>query len=305
MPCEEGFRGEAPTPKEVVLATYMLAAVSDLHAGSVTAVCPPRPIELDSGSHYIPNKVQKWLYKQWEHSWGEFFPRMLDLYKPDKVELLLNGDMQDGDHHGSHEIISNLEGIHYRIAHELLEAGPMKHEFDGIHVVRGTPAHVGKGGGMEEGLARTLKKQHGYPIIDDPDTVTASSTVRRIKRGGQLIDCRHHGRMGKREHTKDSYIRLYAHDIWETHVRSGDRPPDLAIRAHNHRYIDSGRIHDLATRVVGLPCWQMPTEWIHRVAIESLPDIGMCVFIIRDGRVLEPEPMLYKPNRPTVIGGSV
>jgi hypothetical protein len=107
--------------------------------------------------------------------------------------------------------------------------------------------------------------------------------------------------MGQRTHTKDAYLRLYAHDIWAAHARANEPPPNLCIRGHFHQYGDSGRIHDLPTRVVAMPCWQMLTAYGHRIAIEDLGHIGIVVFIVRDGRLLEPEPCLFTAQRPTTM----
>lgn len=282
------------------MATHLIAALSDLHAGSTVAVAPPEPIELDDGGHYLPNKAQKWMWGLWEDAWGEFYGRMLDRYQPDTQTLVLNGDMVDGDHHRTPQIVSPLEGIHFRIAHECLKRGPMQHGFDRVHMIRGTESHVGRGAGMEEGLARALMKQHGFPIVEDPDTGTATSYWRRIDIDGVRIDVRHHGRMGQRAHTKDSYIRWYAQDIWLSHIRDGDEPPDLALRSHFHQYADSGRMHKVRTRVVALPAWQLLTAYTHRITVEELGELGIVVFVVRDGQLLEPEPCLYSPERPTV-----
>lgn len=283
------------------MSTHIVAAVGDLHAGSTVALAPPEPIELDDGGHYLPNKAQKWLWRLWEEAWGPFYGRMLDRYQPDSQTLVVNGDAVDGDHHRTPQIVSPLEGIHFRIAHDCLQRGPMRHGFDEVHMIRGTESHVGRAGGMEEGLARALAKQHGYPIVEDPDTATASSYWRRIEIDGVRLDLRHHGRMGQRSHTKDSYIRWYAQDIWLAHIRDGAEPPDLAIRSHNHQYADSGRMHKVPTRVVALPSWQLLTSYTHRIAVEELGEIGIVVFVIRDGQLLEPEPCLFMPDRPTIV----
>jgi len=285
------------------MSVHMIAAVSDVHSGSTVAVCPPEPLELDDGGFYEPSPIQKWLWSLWETAWHERYSALLDEWKPDTQTLVINGDCMDGNHHGTPQIVSNLSSVHFRIAHELLERGPLKYRFSGIHMIRGTETHVGKSGQQEEGLARALRKQGDHKIIDDPDTGMASSFWRRFEKDGLLVDCRHHGRMGQRTHTRDAYMRLYAHEIWSAHVRSGSRPPDLCIRSHFHRYADSGRIHDMPTRVTALPAWQMLTAFGHRISIEDLGHIGLCVFVIRDGKLMEPEPIIFQPDRPTIVGG--
>ena len=288
------------------MATRLIAAVADIHAGSSVAVCPPEPIELDDGGHYLPNKAQKWLWGLWQQSWGEFYPRMLDRYKPDSQTLIINGDAVDGFHHSTPQVVSSLEGIHFRIAHELLRRGPMQHGFDEVHIIRGTEAHVGRAAGHEEGLARALQKQHGLPIVEDPDTATATSYWRRIDVDGVRFDVRHHGKMGKLPHTKDAYLRHYATQIFNSHIRDAiaagetPEPPHMALRAHLHQFGDSGRMHKMMTRVVALPSWQLLTSFTHRIAVEELGEIGIVCFVVRDGELLEPEKFLHMPARPTI-----
>ena len=283
------------------MAVHVIACVSDVHAGSTVAVCPPEPIELDDGGFYQPSKSQKWLWSLWEKAWHEEYNAILDRWRPDTQTLVINGDMMDGNHHGTPQIVSNLSSVHFRIAHELLERGPLKYRFDDIHMVRGTETHVGKSGQQEEGLARALYKQGRHNIIDDPDTGQSSSFWRRFEKDGVRFDCRHHGRFGQRSHTKDAYLRSYAQDIWMAHVKSGDRPPDVCIRSHFHQFGDSGRIHDMPTRVIALPSWQLLTAFGHRISIESLGQIGMVVLVIRDGKLMDPYPVLFDPDRPTVV----
>ena len=281
------------------MSVHLIAAMGDLHAGSTRAVSPPDGIELDDGGHMTPNKVQAWLYSLWQDAWHVQFSALLDRYKPDQITVLLNGDLIEGHHHGSPQS-APLVGQHFRAAHELLKLGPLKYKPNYIHLIRGTEAHDGRVGELMEGLARTLRAE-GSEMIQDPDTAQWSSFWRRVEIDGNLIDCRHHGRFGQRMHTKDSYIRLYAHDVWEAHVRSGERPPDLCFRSHHHNYGDSGRIVDLPTRVIALPAWQTLTSFGHRIAIEDLGKHGIVVVPIRDGVILEPHPILYEPTRPTVV----
>lgn len=76
------------------------------------------------------------------------------------LHLVLNGDLIDGDHHRTAQIASPLTGIHIRTAMESL-AVPLGLRPKQIHVVRGTPTHVGRSAESEEGIARALYKKGG------------------------------------------------------------------------------------------------------------------------------------------------
>lgn len=278
--------------------TQIVAALGDIHAGSTIAVCAPEGFALDDGGRQMPNRLQTWLYGKWVEAW-QAYERLLDTHKPDTQTLILNGDLVDGIHHRSPQV-APLVGQHFRMAHELLKRGPLRFGIDAIHVIRGTESHVGRSGELEEGIARRLRAE-GEPTVEDPDTGQVSSFWRVINIEGVLLDVRHHGRQGRRAHTRGPYERWYAQDIELEYRLDGERPPDIALRSHLHKFGDSGKRHRWKTRLINLPCWQAMTAYAHKVAIESLADIGMVILVIEDGRLHEPVPVLFKPDRPTVV----
>jgi hypothetical protein len=279
-----------------------LVVVQDIHGGSDVALCTPDGMPKDTGQMVMPSPGQKWLWDGWVSCWDEV-ARIQDRERPETTVLGINGDCTDGNHHGTHEIISPLESMHVRVAHNCLEYALKRVPPDGIHMIRGTGVHVGRAGALEEGLARVLRDK-GYPMVEDPDLPNVTSYHRRFELGGLLVDMKHHGRMGQRAHTRGPYMRWYAQDIEMEHRLDEVRPPDLALRAHNHTYGDSGREHRWKTRVIAGPCWQLSTEYSHRRAYESLPTIGMYCVVIRDGedQVIK---LLHKPDRPTVTEATV
>ena len=276
---------------------HIVVCFGDTHCGSTVGLCPPEGIELDDGGLYVPNKAQLWLWHNWEEAWKEV-RSVKRKNKKAKLHLILNGDLVDGDHHRTTQIATAHEGVHVGCAIESLRV-PLALKPDSIHIIRGTSAHVGRAGGLEEGIAKALKDQ-GWKVVVDPDTGTASSYTRTIKFGSRVFQVKHHGRMGQRAHTKAPYIRWYAQDVFFNHVMDGDDAPDIAIRSHYHQFADSGRIHKVKTRLVALPAWQLATEYVHRVA-ESLADVGLVWFEIDDDDDYNMKKILFKPERPTIV----
>jgi hypothetical protein len=290
--------------------SHVVAVCGDLHCGSTVGLCPPEGLELDDGGMYNPSIAQEWLWGRWESAWE----KANSIIGRDKFTLVINGDMVDGDHHRTAQIASPLTGIHARCAIESLRV-PLGLKPSAIHVVRGTAVHVGRSGEVEEGIARGLKNQL-YPIVPDPDTGSFSSYRRRIDVESVRFDIAHHGRMGQRAHTRGSYSRLYGFDIWAeqaldlikelrdtddlAQVFEDKKPADIAVRSHNHKFQDSGYDHRGITRVLSIPAWQFATEYVHRIAAESLADIGIVLFICNQGDV-EVQPILFSPQRATVI----
>ena len=275
---------------------HIVVCVGDTHCGSTVGLCPPEGLELDDEGLYLPSKAQNWLWNNWEEAWGKV-KSVKRKNRKAKLHLILNGDLIDGDHHRTTQIATGLTGVHMRCAMESLRV-PLALKPNTIHVLRGTPSHVGRAGGSEEGIARALKAA-SWPVVGDPDTGMKSSYSRVIQVGNTRFDIKHHGRMGRRAHTKGPYMRWFAQDIFFHHMMDGDDPPDVAIRSHFHQFADSGRIHKIKTRAVALPAWQLATEYVHRVA-ESLADIGLVWFEVDDDDY-DMKTVLYKPDRPTTV----
>ena len=275
---------------------HIVVCVGDTHCGSTVGLCPPEGLELDDGGMYEPNKSQNWLWDNWEMAWG-VIKSVKRKNRKAKLHLVLNGDLIDGAHHRTTQIASGLTGVHMSCAIESLRV-PLALKPQSIHILRGTPSHVGRAGGAEEGIARALSAQ-GWKVVGDPDTGNKSSYSRLIQIGPVLFDIKHHGRMGRRAHTKGPYIRWFAQDIFFNYMMDYEEPPDIAVRSHFHQFADSGRIHKVKTRAVALPAWQLATEYVHRVA-ESLADIGLVWFEIDDDGY-DMKTVLYKPDRPTTV----
>ena len=276
-----------------------LAGYGDTHSGSTVAVYPHEGFTLDDGGRYEPSPLQHLLADWWDEAWV----KARQMIGTDPWHLIGNGDHVDGDHHNTPQIISRLPSAQIKGCVRLLRSGPLKGSPKAVHIIRGTESHVGKSGSAEEAIAAVLAAGDddfpGVPVIPDPDTGTKSTFWRRFEVEGNLIDCRHHGRMGQRAHTRASYASLYAHDIWEEHVLGGDKCPRICLRSHHHTYMDSGP-HPAYPRVITLPCWQMPTAFTHRIAIEALPSIGI-VLIRIDGEQIDVHPILFKAERPTAV----
>lgn len=253
----------------------VLAVVSDLHAGGTTALCPPS-IALDDGGEYSASKAQRWLWQ----CWGQFWERVDEVRQEHKADLyeVFNGDMVDGQVKHSTQVLSgnpNAQAAVLTAAMAIPLALNPKH----IAIVRGTEAHVGQAASSEERIADGLRRDK-RPIVSEPETGTASWWHLRAKIHNTRLDIAHHGRTGQREHTRASAASLHAHDILLSHVKAKHEPPDLCLRAHYHRFNDS---YDAApTRVVTSGAWQLKTGYVHKVAADTLADIGGVIVVVTE-----------------------
>ena len=276
--------------KPVYQRPVVLAFASDVHAGGTTALCPER-IALDDGGAYEASRAQRWLFQCWEDYWR----RVQTIREEHDADLyvVLNGDLVDGDHHNTSQLASRNPNAQAAILNAAM-AVPLALAPDRIFIVRGTEAHVGHSACAEERIADGLRRDK-RPIIGDPETGTASWWHLRMDVQGVRFDVTHHGRTGQREHTRASAAALHAHDILLSHVKAGHDYPHLCVRGHYHRFNDS---HDACpTRVITTGAWQLKTGYVHKVAPDTMADIGGIICVVKEGRLMEPEKVHFVAER--------
>ncbi len=279
------------------MASHVLVFAGDFHCGSTLGLMHPEGAELDDGQRVMPSPLQSFMWEKHDEFRGDI-RHVLRGERGCTRHLFLMGDLVDGDHHRTHQIVTPDQGVHIQMAEDVLRDGLLKIKFNSIHIVRGTPAHVGPASGLEKAVGDRIANRLGnsrLPVVRDPKT--DSFLWKRIyaEFGGLLFDVLHHGKTSALARMRKSHAANYAQDIWQTHVNENKRPPDFAIRAHKHQHIDSGPDHRGMTRLIQMPCWQDSSEWVASRSIESKPDIGGVVVVIRDGRA-EVIPMLYEPD---------
>jgi hypothetical protein len=274
----------------------VLAIVSDLHAGSTVALCPPE-IALDDGGKYVASKAQQWLWGHWLAYWHAVDTVRnhvgADLY------VIVNGDITDGDHHGTTQILSGNPTAQAAVVNAQLRV-PLDLRPDRLWFIRGTEAHVGKSAAFEERVALGLKKD-GRPVVPCEDTGTASHWQARIDVHGVRFDFAHHGRVGQRPWTKTNVTMNMAAEIFYEHARHGIPHPHIAVRSHMHQFVDTGHSHPV--RAIQTPAWQLPTAFIHRIAPGALADIGGLIAVVDAGDAdpvsrVSVRPVLFRPDPP-------
>lgn len=268
----------------------LLANVSDIHAGSSLALCPAE-INLDDGGKYLPSKVQSWYWENWCAFWKRTQERRGQLDA--ELYIVLNGDLVDGQVKNSTQILSGNPNAQAAVFNAAV-AIPRALKPDRLVICRGTEAHVGNSASAEERIADGLWR-NGDPIIRNIETNTSSWWHWVAELNGVKVDITHHGRIGQREHTRGSQVVLYAHDIHLTYTKRGERPPDLALRAHNHKWADS--FDAVKPRVIGTGAWQAGSGYVHKVQPDSLADCGGVLVTIQDG-AFEVEKVKFEPSRP-------
>lgn len=254
------------TPRNVVV-------ISDTHFGCRLGLCPPEGAEVDDGGCYKPSRMQKVVWAWWQEFWGDFVPKAT---KGEPFDLVHNGDVIEGVHHGATTQISHNIKDQRAMAIKVLE--PHVAKAQRFFSVRGTPAHVGQSSIYEEevaeklGAVRSVDRQHSrYELW--------------LKLGDHLLHFLHHvGTTSSSAHESSAVNAELAAEFVEA-ARWGQKPPSVIIRSHRHRAIEI-RLptkRGYATAAV-TPAWQLKTPFSFKIAGARLapPQIGGLVIRLDD-----------------------
>lgn len=268
----------------------VLVISSDHHPGGTTAVCPPEGVRLDDGGEYHPSRPQVWLW----HQWVDFNQRGTALAKQAKAERwdILAGDLFEGDHHRTTQIVSGNPDAQNYVANRVFSV-TREHRPKRLFVVRGTEDHVGHAGSAEEALAKAIGAER------DPETHLWSRWHLRLNVNGQLFDVQHHGRAGGRVWTSQNALNAQAWDLHMEYHRKGYPVPDVAVRAHAHTFGDT--YEACPTRLLMTGSWQFKTGYAHKVAPNKISDIGGYLVLVEPDGKMQVTRVQYKPELPKVV----
>lgn len=245
--------------------TRNLVVISDTHFGCRLALCGRAPVPLDDGGFYSPSPIQLKLADLWDEFFEEFVPMAT---RGEPWDLVVNGDVVEGMHHRATTPISQNPMDQKRLALTMLR--PVVSRAARYFHIRGTEAHVGSSAHMEEDVARELGAQ--------PNEAGQHARYELwVEVGGALVHLLHHiGTTGSQAYEATAVHKELVEHYAEA-ARWGERPPDVIIRSHRHRYIQTrvptARGHAIC---VVTPCWQGKTPFAWKIpgARLSLPQFG-------------------------------
>lgn len=264
------------------MTTTAVIITSDLHINSSVALCTPT-VTLDDGGTYSSSRIQRWL---WD-SWLEFWDWATSYGTDTRYIAVFNGDVIDVDvGKRSRQTITRNKATALRMAVDVLE--PALAKVTAAYIVRGTEAHTGKSGEMEESIAQDLTNSvHCSPDI-------ASWWQLQATCEGVRLDISHHASMGGRPWSEKNAGNNLAADCLMRYAIGGQAAPHLVIRGHQHRWADS--FDNYPVRAVYLPAWQTATAYIHKIGQgNKVSDIGGAVVICSEGQYLV-EKRTFKPK---------
>lgn len=241
-----------------------LLYVSDEHINSKVGLCKPS-VQLDEGDSWHASRTQSWLWRCWK----DFIAQATTDTQGYERVLVNGGDLGELDaKRRTNQIISPNKATIQRIVLETME--PMLAAVDRTLILRGTPAHEGKGAWLEEWFGNDIK------AIQDPNKLYSWwQWVGKVEE--VTCDFAHHAPSpGRRYRRGSNAVVLAGNTVWDYLVNKNADPPALVMRSHNHQRADSGNNH--RTHVLYTRAWTTPTEYAYRMGYENeRADIGGAV----------------------------
>jgi len=198
----------------------IIVLLSDLHIGSTVGLWP-KGFTSNEGYPIGQNKMQEWLWKCWEDC-----QKWIDTtVGKDGFDLVLNGDLVEGIHHRSLQVMSPDVGDQTTAVMDVLATLAAK--ATQIHCIKGTECHT-RNDEIRLGRAMNASKdpttgQHAWDSLD-------------LEMNGTLFNFAHHISTTARSYLEASAHSIALGNISHTRARVGKRVPMVICRAHRHRH---------------------------------------------------------------------
>jgi hypothetical protein len=241
---------------------------SDIHINSKSALSLP-VVDLGEGSKYYANKAQVALWEAWKDAWKQVKQKAGK--RP--VVICFGGEICDIDYKKrSEQFIVRDRDQAQEHAMDVLE--PALAIGAAFIILRGTEAHVGDNGAVDESMAKRIHK-YTKKVIKNEETGDFSFHHARLFIGGRKFDLAHHVSMGGTSKSERNAANNLSHDLLFDYAEKWNEPkPDFAVRGHVHRVSDSGL--NFSIRSIIAPCWKFQDSYIHRIGHGGKkPEIGL------------------------------
>lgn len=247
--------------------TTVILWLSDLHSGSPVSLYPNEVLPLLSGPRG-PSALQVQLYRHYIEVLQHV--RLMKDEMQARLVVIAMGDLCEGLHHGSQEIISPYLTDHMKIAETLLRECKEITQYDTIYFIDGTPAHAGEN---EYNLAEVLMGERYAPGQFTWPTL-------RKKIHGNLIYAAHQGPGTGRGINTGNPLRSWMKTTHYEMTMTGQAPPDMFVFGHRHVH-QHERIEIAGHTTDGflLPSWKLLDGFVNRVNPFAFPNIGSMVSV--------------------------
>lgn len=262
--------------------------IGDLHVGCGLAIMPLEGAQLDTGGWAFPSPIQQKLYDRWTNG---FWP-WVQAETGGRFNVLVNGDLVDGSHHGATTQWSHNPYDQRRACVELLR--PIREMANRFIVVRGTETHGGQSDHNEEAIAEALQAEKS-------PAGTWSHWEVFLRFGGKLVHVAHHIGGTTSPFAKSSALQRQIALSYVNSGRWGDEPPVMFVRSHRHQcsWVGEPCSHGVVTCLV-LPPWQLKTPFIYRLGVMEQPEYGGAIIMAGDNGVYH-KPWVERVERPAEV----
>lgn len=288
------------------MSTLLVIPIADPHVGSTRGL-HPNYVRKDNnwvtvdenGGYFYKNNQHYYLNSKQVRMWRHYergIAGLAGLRKQKNAEILLlvMGDAIDGDHHGTHQIVTRNETEQMTAFVRLMEWTIEKLDFssgrDRLVVLEGTESHTRDN---EEVIAQ-------YLPAEKFEGGASCASFLEAELQGQLCWFYHHGVQAGYSFVTGTTLYNYLRKIYIDQRMSQKRPPNLIVTADKHK-IDtqtySHRGHEL--RGIILPPFQDKTRFTNKLpyAVVESSRVGFSPLIIEDGRISVLPPYLTEMPR--------
>jgi hypothetical protein len=240
----------------------LVMLMSDLHVGSTVGLWP-KDFVSNEGNPVGQNEFQKWLWECWEDMlvWAQ------KVIGKDQFDLVINGDLVDGIHHKTLQVMTPDPGDQTDAVRQVL--GFLSETCHKLHIIKGTEAHSRND---EIRIGRALG------ATKNPSTGQNAWDTLDLEVNGTLMNFAHHISA-----TARSYLEASAHSIMlgnmsHSRARAGKAVPKVMCRAHRHRHgiWDDGNQISVITGA-----WQGLTRYGYRVVPDAVPQPSVVILDMR------------------------
>lgn len=243
--------------------TNLAVVISDLHCGSSVGLLPPG-LHTADGTEIRQNAVQAWLWQSWQAAWTWAEQVIGD----DPHTVIVNGDLVEGIHHGSVQVISGDIGDHIAAAVEALK--PLADKATTVHLTVGTECHTRN---AEHGIGKAI----GASVC--PATRRHVHDRLAIDFNGLRLSASHHTSATSRQWLESGeYSRAMAQERLAC-LRSGWSVPDIYLRAHRHV---SGYFTDFSSMMVVTGAWKLADRHTFKAVPGAICEPSIVILDARD-----------------------
>lgn len=254
-----------------------LVTIADLHVGHPYALCPAR-WTLHDGQEFHPSPLQDIIREHWCTTFSELGARR----KKRRIVLAINGDVCEGDHHGTVQLITHRidtqEAMAVSVLQEAMDLLRFDPKHDRVRFISGTHAHDGPGVASLERVARQLLHYNADRRLSHDHWLTSIN--------GVLFSIAHRpgSGPGERNWTAGNAFQQWLRSLHMDYLERGKPTPRFVIRAHRHVYmrrdVYSSATGEIAMTGYILAPWKARDDYVVSIKPEAITNIGALVIDI-------------------------